>query len=273
MTETIYSSDAELRHPRRFLGEAWDELRRSPAVAWRLFRSNMQARHRRAWLGYLWLLLPTLGTTGVWVYVRSRGLIGTGATGVPYVVYALSGTIFWQVFAESLVAPLQQLTASRQLVTRSRVPHEALILAGVFETLLNCAVRLLILGFAMLALGVAPGPEVLLVPIGIAALVLLGLTLGLFAAPAGLLYDDVGRALTLLTGFWFFLTPVVYPAPARGLLRFNPVTPLVETTRQWLTSGAPLGPFAVVTGGTAAVLVVAWLLNRLARPHVVARLG
>lgn len=273
MTETVYSSDAELRHPARFFAEAWGELRRSPAVAWRLFRSSVQARHRRAWLGYLWLLLPTLGTTGVWVYVRSRGLIATGATGVPYVVYALSGTILWQVFAESLVSPLQQLSASRQLVTRSRVPHEALILAGVLDTLLNCAVRMLLLGCAMLMTGVAPGAEILLVPIGVAALVLLGLTLGLFAAPAGLLYDDVGRALTLLAGFWFFLTPVVYPTPARGLLRFNPVTPLVETTRQWLTSGAPLGRFFAVTGGVAAALVVAWLIHRLARPHVVARLG
>ncbi|HEX6159961.1 MAG TPA: ABC transporter permease, partial [Thermoanaerobaculia bacterium] len=72
---------------------------------------------------------------------------------------------------------------------------------------------------------------------------------------------------------WFFLTPVVYPAPAGGLMRFNPVTPLVETTRQWLTGPAPLGGFAVVTGGTAAALVVAWLFQRLARPHVAARLG
>ena len=273
MIDTIYSSDAELRHPGRFFAEAWDELRRSPAVAWRLFRSSVQARHRRAWLGYLWLLLPTLGTTGVWVYVRSRGLVETGATGVPYVIYALGGTILWQVFAESLVSPLQQLTANRQLVTRSRVPHEALILAGVFETLLNCAVRLVVLGGAMMATGVTAGREVVLVPVGIAALVLLGLTLGLFAAPAGLLYDDVSRALTMIAGFWFFLTPVVYPAPSHGLLRFNPVTPLVETTRQWLTSGAPLGPFAAVTGGAAAALVVGWLLYRLARSHVVARLG
>jgi lipopolysaccharide transport system permease protein len=273
MTETVYSSDAELRHPARFFAEAWQDLRRSPAVGWRLFRSSMQARHRRAWLGYLWLLLPTLGTTAVWAYVRSRGLIATGRIGLPYVVYALSGTILWQVFAEALVSPLQQLTSSKQLITRSHVPHEALILAGVFETLLNCAVRLVVLGCVMVATGVSAGNEIVLLPFGIVALALLGLTLGLFAAPLGLLYDDVSRALTMVAGFWFFLTPVVYPAHTRGLMRFNPVTPLVETTRQWLTSPAPIGGFAVVTGGTAAALVLAWLVHRLARPHVAARLG
>jgi lipopolysaccharide transport system permease protein len=271
--ETVYSSDAELRHPGRFFAEASDELRRSLAVAWRLFRSSVQARHRRAWLGYLWLLLPTLGTTGVWVYVRSRGLIETGPSGMPYAVYVLSGTVLWQVFADALVSPLQQLTTNRQLVTRSRVPHEALILAGVFETLLNCAVRLVVLACLMVAMGVTPGPQVVFLPVGIAALLLLGLTLGLFAAPAGLLYDDVGRALTMIAGFWFFLTPVIYRAPAGGLLRFNPVTPLLETSRQWLTSAAPTGPFILVTAGAALALVVAWLFLRLVRPHVVARLG
>lgn len=273
MTDTVYSSDAELRHPGRFFQGAWEDLRRTPRVAWRLFRSGVQARYRRTWLGYLWLLLPTAGTAAVWVYVRSRGVIETGSIRVPYVVYALSGTILWQVFAEALMAPLQQLTANRQLITRNRVPHEALILAGVLETLLNSLVRFILLAAVMIWMGVSPGREVLLVPFGVIALALLGLALGVLAAPAGLLYEDVARLLTLFTGFWFFLTPVVYPAPASGVMRLNPVTPLLETTRQWLTSPAPLAGFAWVTASATAALLLAWLLQRLARPHVTARSG
>jgi hypothetical protein len=51
MTDTVYSSDAELRHPGRFFAEAGEELRWSPTVAWRLFRSSVQARHVAARLG------------------------------------------------------------------------------------------------------------------------------------------------------------------------------------------------------------------------------
>lgn len=273
MTETIYSSRPDLQHPSRFLAEAWRDLRSAPPVAWQLFRSSVQARHRRAGLGYLWLLLPTLGTTLVWVYVQSRHLVAIRATEMPYLAYALSGTILWQTFSEALGSPLQQLTANKAIITRSRVPHEALILAGVFETLLNCAVRLLILAVVLVAQGVAIGPEVLLVPAGVVALVLLGLALGLLVTPAGMLYDDVHRAITLVLGFWFFLTPVVYPAPRSGLLRLNPVTPLLDTTRRWLTSAPPPGDFVAVAGVTVAVLLAGWFLQRLARPHVVARLG
>lgn len=273
MQETVYSAEAELRHPLRFLGEAWRDLRRSPSIAWQLFRSSTRARHRRVWLGYLWLLLPTLGATAIWWYVRSRGIIGIGNTGLPYVVYALSGTMLWQVFAESLASPLQQLTNNRALVTKSRVPHEALLLAGVYETLLNCGARLLILAAVMVAVQVRVGWEIALVPLGVAALVLLGLALGLVASSAGLLYEDVGRGLAMVTGFWFFLTPVVYPTPVRGLLRFNPVTPLLDTTRRWLTSPADASAFVPVIALALVLLVAAWLLHRLARAHVVATLG
>ncbi|HEX2094153.1 MAG TPA: ABC transporter permease [Longimicrobiaceae bacterium] len=273
MTETVYTASSELHHPLRFLADAVGDLRRSPAVAWTLFRSNLQARYRRAWLGYLWLLLPTLGTAAIGVYLQSRRIVVTAPTEVPYPVYVLSGTILWQVFADALNVSLQHLTAGRQLITRSRVPHEALVLAGVLEVLLNCAVRLAVLAAVLVAFAVPVGATVLLVPFGIAGLVLLGLSLGLFAAPAGMLYDDVVRAMTLVTGFWFFLTPVVYRAPQEGLLRFNPVTPLLDTTRGWLTSGGATPGFATVAILAVAALVLAWLLYRLARPHLVARLG
>ncbi|HET8773305.1 MAG TPA: ABC transporter permease, partial [Thermoanaerobaculia bacterium] len=260
MTETAHTADSELLHPARFTREAVSDLRRSFAPAWQLFRRNLQIRYRRSWLGYVWLLLPTVGTTLVWVYIQSRRIVDVAPTDVPYPVFVLAGTILWQVFVDALNAPLQQLTASRPLITRSRVPHEALILAGAFEVLLNCAMRLLVLGALLIGFRMPVGPAVLLVPAGIAALLLSGLALGLVAAPLGLLYDDVGRAIALVTGFLFFLTPVIYRAPSAGILRFNPITPLLDTTRAWLTSGAARsGGFALVTAASLAALLLGWL--------------
>lgn len=273
MSETFQSAQSELRHPLRFLSAAVRDLRHCPGIAWQLFRRNLQARYRRSWLSYLWLVLPSIGGTMLWVYLQSRRVVDVGETATPYPVYVLSGTVLWQVFVDALNAPLQQLTAGRQMITRSRVPHEALILAGLFEVGLNAAVRLALLAGAMALFGVGVTPRVFLAPLGLAALVLFGLAVGMFAAPLGMLYDDVQRAMLLITGFWFFLTPVVYPTGDLGLLRFNPVTPLLDTTRGWLTSGRVHDGFAVVTAVTLLALFFAWLLERLARPHVVARLG
>ncbi len=272
MPETVYSSDSELHHPHRFFAAAASDLRRSPAVAWRLVRSGVQARHRRAWLGYLWLLLPTLGTTAVWSYVQSRRIVNIPASEVPYPVYVLAGTILWQLFVDALNAPLQQLTAGRSLITRSRVPHEALIAAGVLETLFNGAVRLIVLVPVLFYFDMPLRASIALLPIGIAALVLFGLALGVAAAPLGLLYDDVGRGIALVTGLWFFLTPILYPA--RGAMYWNPLTPLIDVTRGWLIGGGSADSrFMLVFALTIPFLLVAWLFLRLARPHVVARLG
>jgi ABC-type polysaccharide/polyol phosphate export permease len=67
---------------------------------------------------------------------------------------------------------------------------------------------------------------------------------------------------------------VLYRVPEHGILRFNPVTPLLDTTRAWLIAGeSAMNAFAIVMSVTLVVLIFAWLFQRLARPHVVARLG
>lgn len=271
--ETVLDAGAQLRHTGRFMRAAADDLRHSPAVAWQLFRSNLQSRHRRAVLRYAWLLLPTLATTFVWVYLQSRAIVGVGPTAVPYAVYVLAGMTFWQLFVDALNAPQQQLASARQLITRSRLPHEALLLAGVYDVLLNTAVRLALLACALVVFRVHVAPTAWLLPFGLAALLALGLAFGIAAAPVGLLYDDVGRSLALITTFAFFLTPVVYRSPAGTLVRFNPVTPLLETARGWLTGAPAADHFAAVGAVSLLALVAAWAFERLARPHVIARLG
>jgi lipopolysaccharide transport system permease protein len=274
MTEIVYTADPELRHPSRFFASAKEDLRHTASVAWQLFRRNVQVRYRRSWFGLAWLVLPTIATTLVWAYINARRVIVISPTEIPYPVHVLAGMTLWQTFVDAFNAPLQQLTAGRQLVTRSRVPLEALIFAGVLDVLLQCAARLAVLAAVLFAYDVRIGTAVLFVPLGIAALTVLGLSLGVFAAPLGLLYDDVSRAVAVVTGVWFFLTPIVYRAPLHGVLRFNPVTPLLDTTRAWLTSSTTAtNGFVLVTTVATALLIVAWALLRLARPHVVERLG
>jgi lipopolysaccharide transport system permease protein len=94
----------------------------------------------------------------------------------------------------------------------------------------------------------------------------------------GLLYEDVGQGLSVALTFWFFLTPVIYPWPRTGggawLVAHNPLTPVLHTTRAWLTGAPGASPwaFAAVSAGAAALLLAAIIAYRVARPHLVARL-
>jgi lipopolysaccharide transport system permease protein len=273
MREVVYNAEPELRRPGLFLVAAAGDLRAALPLGWRLFRSNLRVRYRRSWLGYVWLLLPALGTAALAAFIQSRRIVTVAPTELPYPLFVLAGIILWQLFGEALNAPLQQLQAGRQLVTRSRVPHEALVTAGVLEVLLNAVIRLAVLAAALPWFDVGFTASMLLVPLGAVVLALLGLGAGLLLAPLGLLYDDVGRGLALLLSFGFFVTPIVYPIPSGSMLRFNPLAPPIETVRHWIAgTGAAPGFWPVAAGG-AALLLLAWLFYRLARPHFTARLG
>lgn len=278
MEEVVYSADSQLRYPGRFARSLWSDLRVSPPVAWRLFLHSLRAGYRQSWLGYFWLLLPPLATAATWVYLNAANILRVSPTNVPYPVYVLAGTLLWQVFAESLLSPLQQLSSARKILTKSRTPHEALLLAGLVEVLFNFVVRLAMLLPVFIWFGTPWNLSLLLVPLGVLSLLVAGFTIGLALTPLGLLYQDVSRGLTLTIGFWFFLTPVIYPLPANRvgslLGTLNPVTPLLVTTREWLTLGTPATArgFMPVVGLSLLCLGAAWLQYRLARPHLIARL-
>ncbi|HEX8131722.1 MAG TPA: hypothetical protein VF527_21685 [Pyrinomonadaceae bacterium] len=278
MEEVVYSAESQLRAPSRFARGLWSDLRVSPPVAWRLFLHSLRAGYRQSWLGYFWLLLPPLATAATWVYLNAANILNVGQTNVAYPLYVLTGTLLWQVFAEALLSPLQQLSSARNILIKSRTPHEALLLAGVVEVLFNFAVRLVVLLPLFIWFKLQWNVSLLLVPVGVLSLLLAGFTIGLALTPLGLLYRDVSRGLSLFVGFWFFLTPVIYPLPTGwpaslpGTL--NPITPLLVTTREWLTLGTlrPARGFVPVVGLSLLLLGVAWFHYRLARPHLIARL-
>jgi lipopolysaccharide transport system permease protein len=278
MQETVHSAAPALRSPRAFAAAARRELHGVPSTAWRMFIRSVQARYRQTRLGYVWLVLPTAALTLTWVYLSHAKVLPFDAADSPYPVYVATGVVLWQLFQEVLTGPLRRLCAASATLTKAPVPHELWILAETFEALFAFAVRVLPLAIVLAAYSVSPHWTLLLVPLGILTLVLLGLAIGLLIAPIGLLYQDVGQGLLIATGLWFLLTPVVYPRPAAGaaaaLVDLNPVTPVLQSTRAWLTTGADgsLLSVALVAAGAAAVLAAAWLVYRVARPHLVARL-
>jgi lipopolysaccharide transport system permease protein len=107
----------------------------------------------------------------------------------------------------------------------------------------------------------------------------MGIALGLLITPVAILYHDVGQALPFVLYLWMFLTPVIYPTPATWpgslLVLLNPVSPVLDTTRDWLFSGSPhyLSSFFAICGLTVLALLTGWLLYRLALPILIERMS
>jgi|LGOV01.1.fsa_nt_gb lipopolysaccharide transport system permease protein len=279
LPEVIYTPESKLRSPVVMAREMWQDLLASRELAWRLMVRDISAQYRQSLLGIFWAFLPPIAMALVFVILNSRKLINIGETNIPYPAFAVFGTVLWQVFVESLNAPLKVVTASKPMLAKINFPKEALILSSLGQTLFNLTIKLVILIAVFIIFKIPVTWGVPLSLLAILDLVLLGTTFGLLITPLGVLYTDVDRGLSLMTGIWFFLTPVVYPPPTSFpfslLAVLNPVSPILVGARDLATQGVlqnPI-PFLVVTSIMLVILAVTWIIYRLAVPILVERMS
>lgn len=274
----VYTPDSPLREPWRFLTTIGKDTWGARRLAWRLFVRDISAQYRQTAFGYLWAAMPAVVNALVWVALQAAGLIKVTTSGVPYVAFALAGTMFWQLFLDALNAPLKQLNQNRSMLNRINFATEAALASGVGQVLFSFAIKLVVLAIVLAAVG-APvkwtAPAVLLPAIMLLAF---GTVLGLLLVPLGMLYKDIEQALLVIVAPLMFLTPVIYPASSSGILgkinRPNPLTPLFEVMRRFLFGGT--GPYLVesliVTGVVLVLGAVGWLVYRLSLPMLIERI-
>lgn len=279
IAEVIYTPRSDLLYPRRFVRQMFRDLFASRELAWRLFVRDLSAKYRQSYLGYLWALLPPIATTGAFVFLQSQGLFTVGHTAVPYPAYVMIGMLLWQVFSDAVQSPLKAVTAAKPMLTKVNFPPEAVLIAGLGDVCFGFLIRLVLLCAVLVKYAFIPPWTVLLVPLAVGALVVAGTAVGVLVTPLGMLYQDVAQVLPLATSYLMFLTPVVYPAQGHGLAgwlsRWNPISPLINSGRDWLITGNfnYCEGFILVSGLAFVVLVLAWSVYRIAMPHLIARIG
>lgn len=275
----FYSAENYLRRPGVLFRQMAADLGASWELSLRLTVRDFKAQFRASYAGYLWAFIPPIVASATFLVLRAGNVINFPDTEVRYSVFVFVGTLLWQVFTEALLGPIKMITGSRGMLVKVNFPREALLIAGFLLSLINMLIRLVVLLPFLLWLHPPFYWSALLFPFATVSLVLLGYTLGLFLAPVGMLYHDIQRGLTLITTFWMFLTPVVFPISGQSwvqlIYRLNPVSPLLQTSRDLITGMPPTLwlDFLVVTGGVLLLLPLAWLLFRIFIPHIIERLG
>lgn len=275
----IYSPDSKVRHPLGLLKEMWRDLNACRQLAWRLTVRDISAKYRQSLLGILWAFLPPIGMGLIFIFLNSRKIINIGEIDVPYPAFVMFGTVLWQVFVDSLNAPLKAFTSAKPMLAKIDFAREAIVLSALGQVLFDLGIRLIILVAVFVIFQVPVSWGILGAPVAIGMLILLGITMGLILVPIGLLYTDISQGLIVVTGLWFFITPVIYPVPTAwpfsllGVL--NPVSAPLTAARDLVLSGGieNLWPFLIVSLLTLLCLFFAWVLMRLAMPIVIERMG
>jgi lipopolysaccharide transport system permease protein len=254
-------------------------MRDSRELAWQLFLRDIRQRYRQSVLGVIWVIIPPIITTLIFIVLNDRKILNIPPTDIPYPIYVMIGTLLWQVFSESVTTPLKQFESCTPIMIKINMPREAPILSSVWQLLFFLGMQSLVAFGAFIYFDLPlTGAMLLAIPL-IFILMIMGMAVGVLLIPLGALYKDVGESIGIVLRFLFFLTPIVYPPPTSWpyslLVQWNPVSPLVMGARDLITKGeiVEVMPVLIVSGGVFLLAGLALLLFRISIPIVLERLG
>jgi lipopolysaccharide transport system permease protein len=275
----VYTPDPQLRTPGRLVREMIRDLSASRELAWRLCARNITTQYRQTALGYFWAIGPPLLTSVLFILLNSANLLRAGETGVPYPVFVIVGTVEFGLFLDALNMPLNVVGGARGMLPKINFPHEALVLAGVAQILVNFAVKATLVVAVLVTFRVPVQPTAVLAVIPLTGLLVMGIAVGVLLVPIGALFQDVVHALGAVASALVFLTPAAYKPPRVGLLgvitSWNPLTPLIMTARDLLVHGSSpqISTTLILVAASIAALLLSWVVFRLAMPILIERMG
>lgn len=274
----IYQKQRSIRFG-ALLKASLNDMYHSRFLARQLAERDIKAMYRQSYLGIVWAFITPITTAAVWVFLNSSGTIRLSDTGIPYPVYAFSGTLIWSIIVAAINSPMQSTQAAKGILTKINFPKEALLLSGVYKLLFDSFIKIIILVLFVFIYGVGFHWSLLLFPIAILGAILVGTTVGLFLTPIGLLYQDIGKIITFGMQFLMYVTPVVYAMPSTGIMKtimdWNPITPIVLTARDLVVGFTPeyLNYFSVVLIVCLPLLFLGLIIYRISIPIIVERLS
>ncbi len=279
MNTTSYHAGPSAASPFSTVAQGFRDLWTHREMTWILFCRDLKATFRGSLLGYVWLFLPPLATTVVWIILNRSRVVAFSDPDIPYPLFVLVGTILWSSFSRAAVLPLQIFQLSKPVFSKLKIPLGSFLavapLRALFDTILYITVAVLIFAWY----GTALHASLLLLPLAVLAAVLLGFAVALLLLPLSALYADVQQGVVLFFSVAIYLAPVVYPLPQKGLLAefmaWNPITPVILSSREWVFHGQGAGVSEVLTVIGGSVLMIGLMLAgmRTAMPHLTARMG
>ncbi len=238
---------------------------------------EFQSKYQNSLLGSAWTVINPLAMIFVYTVIFSE-VMKTRLSGMDshfaYSIYLCSGVITWGLFAE-ITGRLQSLFIDNaNMLKKLSFPRIILPLVTVINALLNFSIIFALFVLFLLASGNFPGwPIIAMLPVLLIQL-LFAIGLGMVIGIMNVFFRDVGQFFGIFLQFWFWLTPIVYPASilpnqAKAIMSFNPMYPVItvyqhifvaQTWPQWLQ-------WRALSGTLATGLLLCWLGFKMFRRH------
>ena len=226
---------------------------------------DFKVKYKQSALGPLWLLFQPLALLAAFL-IAFRGLGNVQTSGIPYAVFTLVGLSAWSFFQAAMTIGTASVITNVAFVRFTPCPRPAFPLAAIIASLPSFFVTA---AGALIAAAVTGhlSPRAVLLPAGLAWLLLLTAGVVGIAASLAVRYRDIISALPFVLQLGLFITPIGYSlaglsAPVRLLVDLNPLTGLIEAWRWMVLSGYYPSLPSIVISLVATPLIAAggWLI-------------
>ena len=272
----------EIRGPSAY-GGSW---RRFWHLTWLLAITEFRLAYFGSALGYLWSLMRPLLYFGVLYLVFSK-VIRFGGDIKDYPMVLLTSIVLFLFFSEATGNSVRAVLNRESLVRKMQFPRMVIPLSTVLTSTLNLLTNLVAVFVFLLAYGITPHWQWLLLPILMVLLVAFTSGVSMILSSLYVTYRDVAPIWAVFSQLLFYATPVLYTFEKassdlqRHLLMSNPLACMLEQARRWLVDpSAPgavnaaggVGWFLIPTGIFLAVCAFGlWIFNHEA-PKIAERL-
>lgn len=208
-------------------------------------RRELQAKYRNSLLGAFWLLLPPLAQIVVYTLIFSQ-IMRVRLPGVEsnfgYSIYLCAGVLTWGLFAEIVGRSMSVFIENANLIKKLSFPRISLPFIVIMSAGVNFLIVFGLFTLFLALTGSFPGwvfvATIPLLVVQVLFAVGVGVTLGVL----NVFFRDVGQFFGIVLQFWFWLTPIVYPASilpeqVKTFMAFNPMAVLIEGYQEILVNG------------------------------------
>lgn len=228
-------------------------------LVWR----DVSVRYKQTALGAAWAIIQPFFTMVVFSIFFGR-LAKVPSDGIPYPIFAYVGLLPWIYFSTALGQGANSLVGSANLITKVYFPRLIIPMSTAVAGLIDFAIAFLILIGMMIFYGITPTWTIVLLPAFLLLAILTALAAGLWLSALNVQYRDVRYAVSFLTQFWMFATPVAYPSsllsePWRTIYGLNPMVGVIEGFRWALVGTPPPGPLLGVSALVSLIALVGGL--------------
>lgn len=225
-------------NPGRIARGLWRQRDLIRQLTWR----EITGRYRSSVLGLLWSFITPLVTLCLYTFVfgvvfRSRWPGARTESLAEFGLMLFAGLAAFTLFSECVTRAPDLITSQPNYVKKVVFPLEILPVSVLGAAFVHLGISVLILAIAQQVVMGRVASTILLVPVTLLPLALIALGVSWMLASMGVFLRDIGPTVTLVMQVLFFTTPIFYsldvvPASYRQLLRYNPLTPIIEDMRR-----------------------------------------